>query len=431
MQHYFLYLIEVSACYAALYLFYIMVLRRLTHYTGNRFFLLIASVAAFLIPLFPSGFLKPPADNAPASLIQYIPDITATATRKLVVLNDNASNGPDVVMWLLIGGAIFFCLRFCIQLFSLKKLTASAKIIRELPGAEVYHLEGEWMPFTFGNRVYLNEHRHTKEDIEKIIDHEAVHVRQHHTLDTLLMELVCILNWYNPFVWMIKCAVKHNLEFLADDAVLRNGADKKNYQYLLLKATGCTGLTIVTPLSFSSLKNRIYMMNRSRHSNKHLLKFLFIVPVILFILLAFRNDDDNSQQGLFRVSKVTYAVDDPLAETLVELTKKESVLQAGQPFTAKGLKNERDRLKYLLEKNGFGHITSHTITFLVDSSLTNNSFAVQVNIELREKTLLMLEGNTPLKAPGNSSPEFKTPYNHDITNAARPGVSRNQRSSKM
>ncbi|MEJ7685284.1 MAG: M56 family metallopeptidase [Segetibacter sp.] len=82
-------------------------------------------------------------------------------------------------------------------------------------------------------------------------------MQQKHTLDVLVTEIICILNWYNPFAWLIKNAVRENLEFIADDAVIRKGANRKNYQYLLLKVTGDIPSSIASSFKFSSLKNRI------------------------------------------------------------------------------------------------------------------------------------------------------------------------------
>jgi len=279
---------------------------------------------------------------------------------------------------------------------------------------------------------------HAADELEKIIQHESVHVQQKHTLDVLAMELVCILNWYNPFAWLIKKVVKQNLEFLADDAVIRNGADKRTYQYLLLKATGYSGLSLASKLNFSSLKNRVYMMNKRRDSNKHLFKFLLVLPVIMLIVLAFRNADrkpaysskQTSNEESFQLSKVTYAVSDARVKAIVENTQDESLLQIGKPFTVTSMKHERDRLKVLLEKNGYAHITSHTITFLIDSSLTNNSFAVQINIDLQEKALLLRQDDKQLNSlPRNHS--IKTLYNKDLKNAAPVGVTPDQLQAKM
>jgi hypothetical protein len=85
-------------------------------------------------------------------------------------------------------------------------------------------------------------------------------------------------------------------------------------------------------------------------------------------------------------------------------------------------------LKMLLEKNGYGHITSHTITFLIDSSLTNNSFAVQINIDLQEKALL-LKGSD--KQTGNLSRNYSIKTLYDLKNVAQAGVTLGQLQAKM
>ncbi|HXL54780.1 MAG TPA: hypothetical protein VN958_00900, partial [Chitinophagaceae bacterium] len=221
-----------------------------------------------------------------------------------------------------------------------------------------------------------------------------------------MAEVICIFNWYNPFAWLIKHALKQNLEFLADDVVIKKGADKKNYQYLLLKVIGHSPLTIATNLNFSSLKKRIYMMNKTKTSKKHLLKFLFALPLTGLMMLAFRDTDSNTvnanekrtstNEETFKLSELTYSIANPDVAMLVKKEQDKSLLQVGHPFTITLIKNERDRLKSLLEKNGCNNITNHSISFLIDSSLTNNSFSVQVNIDLQTKTSLVNKNNDTL-----------------------------------
>ena len=211
----------------------------------------------------------------------------------------------------------------------------------------------------------------------------------------MIAELVCILNWYNPFVWLIKHAIKQNLEFLADDIVIKDGADKKTYQYLLLKVTGYSPLSIASSFKLSSLKQRIYMMNKARTSQKHLLKLLFVLPLMAVIMRAFRDNNapvpnsigHSSKEEPLMLSELTYNIPDVNVDMIVKKAQDKSLLQAGKPFTITLIRNERDRLKSLLEKNGYSNINSHVITFLIDSSLVNNSFSVQVNIDLQRKTL--------------------------------------------
>ena len=101
--------------------------------------------------------------------------------------------------------------------------------------------------------------------------------------------MLCIINWYNPFAWLLKRSIRQNLEFIADNKVIENGIDKKQYQYLLLKVIGNRQFSIATQFNFSSLKKRIVMMNKSKSAKRQLGRFLFLLPVLAIILLSFRH----------------------------------------------------------------------------------------------------------------------------------------------
>ena len=136
--------------------------------------------------------------------------------------------------------------------------------------------------------VFINSNLHTEDELREIVRHEFVHVRQKHTIDIIWAELLCIINWYNPFAWLLKRSIRQNLEFIADNKVVENGIDKKQYQYLLLKVIGNNQYSIATKFNFSSLKKRIAMMNKTKSARLQVGRFLFLVPVLAIILLAFR-----------------------------------------------------------------------------------------------------------------------------------------------
>ena len=158
---------------------------------------------------------------------------------------------------------------------------------------------------------------------------------------------------------------------------------------------GHSPLTIASSLNFSSLKKRIYMMNKTKTPGTHLLKLLFMLPVIALLMLAFRDTGNKGSVGVsgkvvvteesFNLSQLTYSIPDPWVAMIVKKEEEKSLLQVGKPFSITLIKNERDRLKILLEKNGYNNLNSHSITFLIDSSLTNNNFSVQVNIDMQAK----------------------------------------------
>jgi hypothetical protein len=204
-------------------------------------------------------------------------------------------------------------------------------LINENNGIRLYQLDRDIIPFTFGNSIYINKFKHSAGELKEIIRHESVHVYQRHTVDVLMAEFVCMLNWYNPFAWLIKHAIKQNLEFLADDAVLTSGTDRKSYQYLLVKVMGNSPLTIASSLNFSSLKKRIYMMNKTKTSRTHLLKFLFVLPVIALLMLAFRDTNAvipksneagvNANDEIYKLSELTYSIADPQVAAIVKKDK--------------------------------------------------------------------------------------------------------------
>jgi beta-lactamase regulating signal transducer with metallopeptidase domain len=416
MSTFFEYMLKVSLCYGVVYLFYFLLLQRFTHYAGNRVFLLASSVLAFFIPLMRIDFFIAPQTLNATSFINSIPSVNVTAAKNIFIPEDGFSTATYILPALFVTGVIVCSAHFFIQLLSFKKIKSGAVFINETSGIKLYHLNMNIIPFSFGNAVYLNKELHLEEELKEIIQHESVHVHQKHTIDILVAQIVCILNWYNPFAWLIKHAIKQNLEFLADEGVIKNGTDKKSYQYLLAKVTGNSPLSIASNFNFSSLKKRIYMMNKSKTSKKHLLKFLFVLPVIAFMILSFRDTNskeknENStnafiKEETFKLSELTYSIPDPNIEMIIKREQKKSLLQVGKPFTITLIKNERDRLKSLLEKNGYININNHSISFLIDSSLTNNSFSVQVNIDLHTKVSINTNKNTShknLNAVGNEN----------------------------
>jgi BlaR1 peptidase M56 len=383
-------MLKVSACYAAAYIFYWLVLSRLTNYKSNRFYLLFTSLLAFIIPLLRLEFFINPQTINDSAFINLIPAINITGTE--YVPAENSISFSTILLFVFIIGSILCLAHFVIQLLSFKKITANAQLISSVFSIKLYHLNMDIMPFSFGNAMYVNQTKHSASELDDIIKHESVHVHQQHTTDVILAEIICILNWYNPFVWLMKNAIKQNLEYLADDTVLKYGADKKSYQYLLLKVTGYSPLQVVNSLKISSLKQRIFMMNKTRTSRKHLLKLLFALPVVAFMMLAFRNKNSTiitaapgMQEQSFILSELNYNIPDTKIDMLVKNTSNNSLLQVGKPFSISIIKDERDRLKTLLEKNGYNNISNNAISFLIDSSSVNNRFAVQVNIDLERK----------------------------------------------
>ncbi len=288
-----IYMLKLSVSLALVYLFYQLLLRRLTFYHSNRRYLLGYTILCFFIPFIN---ITPVVENnglAGAGIIRIIPSIdTFSANAEAATMCPEPVWFTSLDKWdwfMLIAGAgtAFLFLRFLVRLISFRRLKNKATLLSD-NGVKLYHVNDSIIPFSFGNSVFINRHLHDEHELQEIIRHEFVHVKQRHTIDIIWAELLCMLNWYNPFAWLLKAAIRQNLEFIADHKVLEHGLDKKQYQYLLLKVIGNNHFSIAQQFNFSSLKKRIAMMNKIKSARVHLLRFLFILPLLAVILVSFR-----------------------------------------------------------------------------------------------------------------------------------------------
>ena len=291
MHAIFLYLLKLTAALSILWLFYYTVLRPLTFYTWNRSYLLGYSLLSFAIPLIDIGsFVKIKNPDHPPFYLANIPTIgNYSPALTQPTIQHAAMDRWNITLLILAAGTTWMLIRTLIRWFSLLRIKRQAELVSD-NHFRIYQVKENIAPFSFGNAIYINPRLHTEKEWEEIILHEFVHIRQRHTFDILLAEAVCIFNWYNPFAWALRHSIRQNLEFIADQKVLDNGVDKKGYQYHLLKVIGSPRYRLANNFNFSSLKKRIIMMNKVRSARLHLLRFLFLLPLLTVILVAFRSD---------------------------------------------------------------------------------------------------------------------------------------------
>jgi TonB-dependent SusC/RagA subfamily outer membrane receptor len=284
-----IYLIKLSCSLGITWLFYRLVLRNLTFYTWNRWYLLGYAVISFLIPVVDIGPIRGEDPALQPLIIQYIPVIGVPVGPSTLAKSQTSPWDPwNYLLLTLALGSCFLLIRFAIRWHSLHRMRRQAMLLEETP-VKIFSVAQPIAPFSFGNAIYLNPARHTEKEWAEIILHEYVHIRQRHTIDILLAEFLVIMNWYNPFAWLIRYSIRQNLEFIADRAVIENGCDKKGYQYHLLKVIGQERYRLANNFNFSSLKKRIIMMNKMKTARLHLLRFLFILPLLTVLLVAFRD----------------------------------------------------------------------------------------------------------------------------------------------
>jgi len=154
-----------------------------------------------------------------------------------------------------------------------------------------------WMKFIVISETDMNENG------REIIIHEVAHIRHRHSLDLLVVDVCIILQWFNPAVWLIKQELQNIHEYQADEAVIKEGVNAKQYQLLLIKkAVGKRLYSMANSFNHSKLKKRITMMSKQKSSPWARWKYLYILPVVAVSITAFaRPEVSNELSGLSNV----------------------------------------------------------------------------------------------------------------------------------
>jgi beta-lactamase regulating signal transducer with metallopeptidase domain len=285
------YILKLSISLAGIFLFYYFILRRLTFHNYNRWYLLGYTLLSFLIPFINISPVLQQNNLQGNGVVNWVPVINSNAVKELPAAGWGTWSIWQWAIAIIAVGMFVMLSRLAIQLVSFKKMLRKAEPIGNV-SMNLYQVNDNIIPFSFGNAIYINRHLHDEDELQEIIRHEFVHVKQRHSIDIIWAELLCIINWYNPFAWLLKKAIRQNLEFIADHKVLENGIDKRSYQYLLLKVIGNNQYSIANQFNFSSLKKRIAMMNKTKSAKRQLIRLLFVLPATAILLLAFRTKWD-------------------------------------------------------------------------------------------------------------------------------------------
>jgi beta-lactamase regulating signal transducer with metallopeptidase domain len=300
------YILKLSVSLAVVFLFYYFVLRKLTFYNHNRYYLLGYTVLSFVIPFINVAGLLQKNNWHSSEVVNWVPVFQHNTVEGLAQTSITVLSIWDVLILIIAAGILVMLCRLAMHVFSFNKMLGRAQAVSN-NGMNLYQVNENIIPFSFGNSIFINRYLHTETELQEIIRHEFVHVKQRHSIDIIWAELLCAANWYNPFVWMLKKSIRQNLEFIADNKVLENGISKKEYQYLLLKVIGNNQYSIANQFNFSSLKKRIAMMNKTKSAKRQLIRLLFLLPATVVLLLAFRSKRNAADKTDTADKKVTLA----------------------------------------------------------------------------------------------------------------------------
>lgn len=283
----FAYLLKVNVAFVLFYAFYRLLFYKDTFFKLRRASLLAFFGLALLYPLLNiQEWVKEqePMTEVIQIYSAMLPEMTVTP--EVVVKTDWKGILLSASSYMYWGVMALLFVRFFIQLSSILLLAYRSRRT-VIHGVPVYRLDKPAGPFSFFKMIFIHPESHSEKEIDEILTHECTHVFQWHSVDVMICELITVICWVNPFAWLLKREVRHNLEYLADNTVIQSGYDCKSYQYHLLGLAHHyqAAATLYNSFNVLHLKNRISMMNKKRSHGIGRTKYLIFIPLAAFLML--------------------------------------------------------------------------------------------------------------------------------------------------
>ncbi|WP_188769015.1 M56 family metallopeptidase [Emticicia aquatilis] len=283
------YLVQVNLYLMLFYGFYRLLLSNETFYNLNRTYLVGSAVLSFGIPFWYSDYIQS------FFITQQVNEVFYTVLSPAVFGAKASAENPFT--WFDLLKAFY---GFCTIFLSIKLIFNFLQLKRILENSESYSKFGAG--FSFFNFVFVDK------DLQKhevVMEHEYVHIKQLHSADVILFEVIAVLCWFNPVVYFYKKSVKHIHEFIADDIASRLEASKADYAMLLFSQQfGLNPHQLTNQfIDKSTLKRRIEMLNKPRSRKIALLKYGFTAPLFA-LMLVIASASIARNNGIKKVEKI-------------------------------------------------------------------------------------------------------------------------------
>ena len=284
MEGYWWYLLKVSVCIIAFYGFYVLTLRKCTFFFLNRLYLILGFLISFIIPVLNVSIFENQSNTVLSNIINPV----LIETEYVFYQPQNLSNHVKSANYSMFLPVIYF---IGISVLFFKFLFSIIRIIRIRHSSTTYRIGNikavktdSDLPFSFFNMIFLSE----KETEQMIISHEIAHIKQYHWVDLILIEIISMLLWFNPFIFLYKKSLKLQHEYLADASVTKNENLVEGYLNCMLNRTQVVSYGVITSQFYcKTIKKRITMITKNKTSNKYLGIYLLALPLCICLLCAF------------------------------------------------------------------------------------------------------------------------------------------------
>ena len=408
MANYILQVVLFQLLFLAIYEAF---LKRETFFHWNRFYLLFSAVLSYLIPFARIQLFKNyvPEQLAISNLNNLNFTTIATETSSNIVTKTNYFTFENFYY----AGVVIMLLLFVVKLLQLFNKILFNKVLRK-PNYKLVILKKEDNAFSFmdyiflGNTLFKKEHQH-------ILQHELVHVKEKHSLDLLFFEIQKILFWFNPLVYVYQYKISVLHEYIADQKTLKTTEKQSFYENLLLQTFAIEKLPFVNQYSKKSLlKKRIIMATKNKSNQLLKMKYLLVLPVILFMLIIASCEDKNDLtqediQPFSTIKKVPVFPGCENAETNKE--KKKCFTTNMQKFVAENFNT--DLAKTLNLSEGMQRIA---VQFIIDKQGNATDIKVRApHPKLKEEVIRVINKLPKMQpAEAENGKKVKVRYNLPI-----------------
>jgi TonB family protein len=332
----FVYILKSSFCLAVFYLFYRLLLSRETFHRFNRIALLGILLLSCLLP-FVEVSVRRPVEMYQTMMTWeqwlLLADLAGTETHAVQV-QENVVTWIQGLLLVYLFGILFFMLRNIYSLFGLWLLLKSGRrekvsdyVVTVVKAVLIVH-ERDISPFSWMRYIVISQ-KDLHENGREILTHELAHIRNRHSWDLFAADICIFFQWFNPAAWLLKQELQNIHEYEADETVINEGVDARQYQLLLIKkAVGTRLYSMANSFNHSKLKKRITMMLKEKSSPWARLKYLYVLPVAAIAVTAFARPEVSEtveEISAVKVNDLTAIVETKVAESSGQLLPVQSV----------------------------------------------------------------------------------------------------------
>ena len=230
-------------------------------------------------------------------------NVEILSNNEIILETENVKNNSlsflQIVSVAYIIGVIFSFMKMFFNIYKVNKIKQGKKF-EIIDNVKIIYTEENHIPFSFFNCIYLPDEINNP----LILKHEMSHVKNHHSLDVILMEMMISFQWFNPFIYKMKKELQNVHEYIADNEAVENETDKSNYMMLLLQqCTADNFNTVANNFSFLLTKKRISMITQKQKTKRMVMRLLLTLPVFAMLILLNTQCDNPKSNDEGNVSK--------------------------------------------------------------------------------------------------------------------------------